>query len=128
ALHVLHAHTTPRLRIKQLPENAAKAVARLAVATVRRLVRATHSRPRLGEEIVLRPASREDHFLAELERVFAEGQVLRDLFRQDHSFPEEEAVTGIRHDAFVQLADGIEFLLRNLDETVQWPAEPGHGL
>src|SRR5207245_10818289 len=67
----------------------------------------------------LLPAPLEDHLLADVERIFAEGQALRDLLGEDHPLAEEEAVARIRHDALVELADRIEFLLRNLDETGQ---------
>src|SRR5207249_10817955 len=107
----------PRLRLKQLRENPAKAVARLDVASGRRLDRAAHSHPRVGEENLLRPASLEDHVLAELERVFAEGQVLRDLLRQDHSLPLEQLVPDLRHDAFIQHTYRYDFLMRNLVQT-----------
>src|SRR5437870_9543577 len=117
-----------RLGLQELRKDPAKAVARLHIATRHRLDRAAHPRARVREGNVLRPAPLEDHFLAELERIFTEGQVLRDFLGEDHALSEEEAVARVRHDALVELPDRIEFLLRNLDEPGQWPAEPGNGL
>src|SRR6266699_2417757 len=119
ALHFRQSHPVLGLRLQQLREDSAKPVTRLDVASGQRLDGTAHARAGIGEGDFLRPAPLEDHLLADVERIFAEGQSLRDLLCDDHSFAEEEAVARIRHDALVELADRIEFLLRNLDETGQ---------
>src|SRR3989454_5410950 len=121
ALHFRQSNPVFGLRLQQLRENPAKPVARLDVASGHRLDGAADARAGIGESNLLRPAPLEDHLLPDVERIFAEGQSLRDLFGEDHPLAEEEAVARIRHDALVELADRIAFLLRNLDETGQRP-------
>src|SRR5213593_1755575 len=95
AFHFRQADPMLRLGLQELREDPAKAVARLHVATRHRLDRAAHPRARVREGNVLRPAPLEDHFLAELERIFTEGQVLRDFLGEDHALSEEEAVARV---------------------------------
>src|SRR5881628_832405 len=103
ALHFRQSHPVLGLRLQQLREDPAKPVTRLDVASGQRLDGTAHARAGIGEGDFLRPAPLEDHLLADVERIFAEGQALRDLLGEDHPLAEEEAVARIRHDALVEL-------------------------
>src|SRR6266571_2812346 len=116
ALDFREPHPMLRLRLQQFREDPPESMARLHLAAGHRFDGPADAHARVREEHILRPPSIEDRLLAYLERVLPERQGLRDLFGQDHPFPEEQAVARVGHDALVELPDGVELLLRNLHE------------
>src|SRR5207249_7664206 len=90
--------------------------------------RAPHPRPAVREFDVLDPAPGDQDRPDGREEVLALLDLADEIVRERDALPEEQSVARVGHHALVQLPDGGELALRNLDETGHWLSEPRGGL